>query len=92
MLKNVSTLEIRRNLGAILNRVSLRDDQYIIERKGELLAAVVPVWQLKKWQDEKEMFFRMIDKTQQRNKEIPLSVIEKEIGEAIKSVRKDSKC
>ena len=92
MLKNVSTLEIRRNLGAILNRVSLRDDQYIIERKGELLAAIVPVWQLKKWQDEKEVFFRMIDKTQQRNKKVPLSVIEKEIGEAIKSVRKNNKC
>ena len=92
MLKNVSTLEIRRNLGAILNRVSLRDDQYIIERKGELLAAVVPVWQLKKWQDEKEMFFRMIDKTQQRNKKVPLSVIEKEIDEAVKSARKNSKC
>ena len=92
MLKNVSTLEIRRNLGAILNRVSLRDDQYIIERKGELLAAVVPVWQLKKWRDEKEVFFRMIDKTQQRNNKIPLSVIKKEIGEAIKSVRKNSEC
>ena len=46
----------------------------------------------KKWQDEKEVFFRMIDKTQQRNKKVPLSVIEKEIGEAIKSVRRNSKC
>ena len=92
MLKKVSTLEIRRNLGAVLNRVSLRDDQYIIERKGELLAAIVPVWQLKKWQEEKEMFFGMIDKVRQRNKKVPLSVIEKEVSEAIKSVRKNSRC
>ena len=88
MLKKVSTLEIRRNLGKVLNRVSLRDDQYIIERKGELLVAVVPVWQLEKWQEDKEMFFGMIDKARQRNKKVPLSVIEKEIGETIKSVRK----
>lgn len=88
MLKRISTLEIRQNLGAILNRVSLRDDQYIIERKGEPLAAVVPVWQLEKWQNEKEMFFGMIDKVRQRNKKVPLSVVEKEVSEAIKSVGK----
>ncbi len=88
MLKKISTLETRQNLGAILNRVSLRDDQYIIERKGQPLAAVVPVWQLEKWQAEKEMFFRMIDEMQQKNKKIPLSAIEKEVDEAVKSVRK----
>ena len=88
MLKKVSTLEIRRNLGKVLNRVSLRDDQYIIERKGEPLAAMVPVWQLKKWQDEKEMLFRTVDKARQKNKKVPLSVIEKEVDEAVKSVRK----
>ena len=92
MLKKMSTLEVRQNLGEILDRVNLRDDQYIIERKGQPLAAVVPVWQLEKWQKEKELFFEMIDKVQQRNKDIPLSVIEKEVDEAIKSVRKNTRC
>ena len=92
MLKKISTLEVRQNLGAVLNRVSLRDDQYIIERKGQSLAAVVPVWQLEKWKAEKEMFFGIVDKVRQRNKKVPLSVIEKEVDEAIRSVRKNSKC
>ena len=92
MLKKMSTLEVRQNLGEILDRVNLRDDQYIIERKGQPLAAVVPVWQLEKWQKEKELFFEMIDKIQQRNKDIPLSVIEKEVNEAVKSVRKNTRC
>ena len=92
MLKKISTLEIRQNLGAILNRVSLRDEQYIIERKGQSLAAMVPLWQLEKWQSEKEMLFGAIDKVRQRNKKIPLSVIEKEVDEAIRSVRKNNRC
>ncbi len=44
--EKISTLEVRRRLGDILNRVALRNDQFIIERKGKPLAAVVPVERL----------------------------------------------
>ena len=43
MTERISTLEVRQRLGDILNRVALRNDQFIIERKGKPLAAVVPV-------------------------------------------------
>ena len=46
MKKTVSTIEVRRQLGEILDRVALRHDQYIIERKGKPLAAVVPIEKL----------------------------------------------
>jgi prevent-host-death family protein len=46
MTEKISTLEIRRRLGDILNRVALRSDQFIIERKGKPMAAVVPVERL----------------------------------------------
>jgi prevent-host-death family protein len=46
MTEKVSTLEIRQRLGHILNRVALRNDQFIIERKGKPLAAMVPVERL----------------------------------------------
>src|SRR5262249_3831343 len=38
--------EIRERLGDYLNRVALRHDQFIIERKGKPLAAMVPVEKL----------------------------------------------
>ena len=50
MTERISTLEIRRRLGDILNRVALRSDQFIIERKGKPLAAVVPVERLEQMQ------------------------------------------
>ena len=46
MVETISTLEMRQRLGDILNRVALRNDQFIIERKGKPLAAVVPVERL----------------------------------------------
>ncbi len=47
MIETVSTLEIRKKLGDLLNRVALRHDQFIVERKGKPLAAMVPVEKLK---------------------------------------------
>ena len=43
MSEHISTLEVRRRLGDILNRVHLRHDRFVIERRGTPLAAVVPV-------------------------------------------------
>ena len=46
MADTVSTIEIRRRIGDMLNRVALRHDEFIIERKGKPLAALVPVERL----------------------------------------------
>ncbi len=50
MTEKLSTLDIRQRLGDILNRVALRHDQFIIERKGKPLAAMVPVERLEQMQ------------------------------------------
>ncbi|MDN5940474.1 MAG: type II toxin-antitoxin system Phd/YefM family antitoxin [Nitrospira sp.] len=50
MIETVSTLEIRQRLGDLLNRVALRHDEFIIERKGRRLAAMVPVDRLDQMQ------------------------------------------
>ena len=44
MKKTVSAIE--KQLGEMLDRVALRHDQFIIERKGKPLAAVVPIEKL----------------------------------------------
>jgi prevent-host-death family protein len=42
----VSTMDVRQRIGDMLNRVALRHDEFIIERKGKPLAALVPVGRL----------------------------------------------
>ncbi len=39
----VSTMEVRKRIGDILNRVALRGDEYLVERKGKPLAVMMPV-------------------------------------------------
>ena len=46
MPERVSTLDVRQRLGDMLNRVALRHDEFVIERKGKPLAALVPVERL----------------------------------------------
>lgn len=46
MVEKITTLQVRERLGDYLNRVALRHDQFIIERKGKPLAAMVPVEKL----------------------------------------------
>ena len=42
----VSTIDVRQRIGDMLNRVALRHDEFVIERKGEPLAALVPIERL----------------------------------------------
>ena len=46
MRSTLSTLDLRQQLGDVLDRVALRHDQFVIERKGKPLAAVVPISKL----------------------------------------------
>jgi prevent-host-death family protein len=46
MPDRVSTIDVRQRIGDMLNRVALRHDEFIIERKGKPLAALVPVERL----------------------------------------------
>lgn len=39
-------MDVRQRIGDMLNRVALRHDEFIIERKGKPLAALVPVARL----------------------------------------------
>jgi prevent-host-death family protein len=46
MPETISTADVRQRIGDLLNRVALRHDEFVIERKGKPLAALVPVERL----------------------------------------------
>jgi len=46
MTEKVSTIDVRQRIGDMLNRVALRHDEFIIERKGKPIAVLVPVERL----------------------------------------------
>jgi len=45
-MEKVSTIDVRQRIGDLLNKVALRRDEFVIERKGKPLAALVPIERL----------------------------------------------
>ncbi len=42
-MEKISPMDVRSRIGDLLNRVALRHDEFLIQRKGKPLAALVPV-------------------------------------------------
>jgi len=87
MLKKISAVKARQNLGQVMNEVAIRGDDYIIERSGQPMVVMIPM----------ERYYQILQ-TQKQSKESleeiwrkMEGVDEKEmgqvIGETISSVR-----
>ncbi len=87
MAKKITALKARQHLGQLLEEVCYQDEQYVIERAGKPMAAVVPVWQLEERTKRREQFFATIDDIRQKNKRVKPQIIEREVAEAVKAVR-----
>jgi len=87
MIKKVNALKARQNLGQVLEEVYYKGDRYVIERAGKPMAAVVPLKVLEDYEESKERLFGLIKKAQKRSKGVKPEVIEREVAEAVRSVR-----
>jgi len=87
MVKTVNALKARQNFGQLLEEVYYKGDQYVIERAGKPMAAVVPLWQLEEWQKRRAQFFAAVEEVQQQNQQVKPEIIEQEVREAIRAVR-----
>jgi prevent-host-death family protein len=81
-------MRARGSLGQILEEVFYRGDQYVIQRSGKAMAAVVPVEQFEQWRKEREAFFSLVDEIRRRNKKAQPEEIQRDITAARKAVQK----
>ncbi|MEJ2589627.1 MAG: hypothetical protein P8165_19010 [Deltaproteobacteria bacterium] len=61
-LKVVTAIEARKILGTIMNAVSFGNDQYIVERKGVPMVAIIPVKKLQQMDKARHRFFKNMSK------------------------------
>lgn len=88
MLKKISAIKVRQNLGHVMNEVALKEDEYIVERAGKPLVAIIPIDQYQRLRGEKEDFFRMVDEIQKEAVRSDRKVIDSEVEEAVQAYRK----
>jgi len=82
MRRRINAVKARGNLGQILEAVYYRGDQYVIERSGKPMAAVVPVEQYEQWRREREAFFQLVDEIRGGNKSARPEKIAQDIAAA----------
>jgi antitoxin (DNA-binding transcriptional repressor) of toxin-antitoxin stability system len=87
MMRRINGQQAKKTLGRLLDTVYANNDQYVIERGGRPVAAVVPVWQLEEWRARRARFFGMIAEAQRRNRRTKAATIEREVARAVKAVR-----
>lgn len=88
MLKTVNAVKARQNLGQLMNEVYLKNDQYIIERDGKPMVALVPLKHLEGWLKQKERDFKVFEKIRKENKKVKLKEVEKDVNSAVKAIRR----
>lgn len=87
VLKKISAMKARQNLGQLLNEVSLRGDSYIIERAGKPLAALVDLEQFQKLQENQNAALRAVRNMWNKMTGAEAQEIQEAIAEAIQAAK-----
>ena len=88
MYKKISALKARQNLGQVMNEVALKGDDYIIERAGKPLVAVIPIEKYQSLQQEIEEFYETLSQMRANLKEKDEKEMDMLVEEAVRSYRK----
>jgi len=81
-------MRARGKLGQILEEVYYRGDQYVIERAGKPMAAVVPIEQYEQWRKEREAFFEAVDAIRSENTDVPPERVMQDVAAAKRAARR----
>jgi prevent-host-death family protein len=88
MYKRISALKARQNLGQVMNEVALKGDDYIIERAGKPLVAVIPIEKYQSLRQEIGEFFESLAKMRANLRREDEKEMDGLIGEAVQSYKK----
>jgi prevent-host-death family protein len=87
MVKKVTAIKARQNLGQVMNEVLLTGDEYIVERAGRPMVAIISIDKYEILKKDRESATRALDKIWKKMKKERPGVIENTIQEAVRSVR-----
>ena len=88
MLKKISAMKVRQNLGQVMNEVSLRGDDYVVERAGRPLVAIIPMEKYGRLQRDLEEFGEEVKRFQQSVKDVDPRELDTAIEEAVLTAKK----
>ncbi len=87
MVRKVTAMKVRDNLGQLLEEVYYRGDEVVIERAGRAMAVLVPVGHYEQFQQNRKERFRILDRIRAKAKKIPAKKLDAVLDEAVRAAR-----
>jgi len=87
MLKTISAMKIRQNLGQVMNEVAIRGDDYVIERAGKPMVAIIPMEKYRKLQRDLDEFYAEVQQFQTSSQNADPHEVDQAIDEAVAAAK-----
>lgn len=87
MVKKLPALKARQNLGQVMNEVALRGDEYIVERAGKPLVAIISMDKYRMLEQDRLSAMKVLNDIWEKMKGENPQVIEDAIDDAVRAVR-----
>ncbi len=84
--QGITSFEVRRKFGRVLQEVLAKGRKFIVERHGEPIAVIVPIETYQQWKQTRSAFFTAIRSTSERANLAP-DEADTLVAEAVKTVR-----
>ena len=88
MIKKLPALKARQNLGQVMNEVALRGDEYIVERAGKPLVAIISMDRYRMLEQDRDSALEAVNDIWEKMKGASPQMIERTIDEAVRAIRK----
>jgi prevent-host-death family protein len=88
MIKKISAMKARQNLGQVMNEVALRGDDYVIERAGKPLVAIIPMEKYRRLQKDLDDFFLEVKTFQESVEDVDPKELDAAIEEAVTAAKR----
>ena len=88
MIKKLPALKVRQNLGQVMNEVALRGDEYIVERAGKPLVAIISMDRYRMLEQDRGSALEAVNDIWEKMKGTSPQLIERTIDEAVRATRK----
>jgi len=90
MLKRISAMKIRQTLGQVMNEVAIRGDDYIVERAGKPIVAIIPMTKYQRLENDWEEFWQEVKTFQESVKDVDPGELDAAIEEAVAGAKKST--
>jgi len=89
MQKKISAMKARQNLGQIMNEVAIRGDDYIVERAGKPLVAIIDMDKYQQLQEDRDEALEAVRSVWSKMEGGDAEEVEGIIKEAVRATRKN---